>query len=140
MFKRVHVLRLGPYENVVAGIKSFCDENGITSAVIVTMYGSFRTATLGVPPKDRYGFATKEYARNLSLLSGDGTISLEGDDLVVHIHVAVADYDHAEGGHLEEATVFGTVDVVIGELDEQLVRVYDQEVGGAAIQTFVDKA
>ena len=58
-----------------------------------------------------------------------GSVALKDSDLITHVHIQLSSLDECRGGHLAEATVFSTAEVVIGELDYQLVRYADGYTG-----------
>ena len=56
-------------------------------------------------------------------------MALKDAELIVHVHMQFADLDGCQGGHLVEARVCSTAEVVIAELDYQLHRQADQYTG-----------
>ena len=129
MFKRVHVFRVKPEQELLGEISRFCREGAITSGVVVGIIGSVRRARLnylmGLPGK----YEGVEYEGPLEIVCAQGSVALKGDDAIVHIHIQLSDQEGCRGGHLAEATVFSTAEVVIGELDHQLHRKLDSHTG-----------
>jgi len=139
MFKKVHVLRFKPGQELMTELTNYCQQNGLTSGVILGIIGSIERARLGIPPEipvpGKYEYAYKDYSRPLSIISGQGTIALMDDKLAFHIHVLLSGHGVNEGGHLVEARIWATAEVAIGELDYQLRRSLDPEIGLSALQT-----
>jgi len=63
------------------------------------------------------------------MLFCSSTSSLKGSELIAHVHLQLSSRDQCRGGHLAQATVFSTAEVVIGELDYQLLRYADSYTG-----------
>ena len=129
MFKSVHVFRVKPGRELLGEISRFCGERGITSGVVVGIIGSVRRARLNflidLPGK----YEGVDYDGPLEIVCAQGSVALKGDDMIVHIHIQLSDRELCRGGHLAEATVFSTAEVVIGELDTQLRREADSYTG-----------
>lgn len=70
-----------------------------------------------------------DYGGPLEIVCGQGSIALKGNGVLAHVHIQLADLKGCYGGHLVEATVFSTAEVVLGELDYQLRRDLDKHTG-----------
>jgi predicted DNA-binding protein with PD1-like motif len=96
------------------------------SAGHFTAIGAFAEVTLGYfdwSRKDYVRIAVREQVEVLSLV---GDIALEGTDPRVHAHVVVGKRDGtAHGGHLLEARVRPTLEVILGEPPGHLRRRFD---------------
>ena len=118
-----------PGEELIGAINSYCGGHGIRSAIVIGLIGSLERARLNyllaLPGK----YTGVDYAGPLEIVSGQGSIALKGNDVVAHVHIQVAGLKGCHGGHLVEATVFSTAEVVLGELDYQLRREPDQHTG-----------
>ncbi len=129
MFKSVHVFRVKPGQELLGEISRFCGERGITSGVVVGIIGSVRRARLNflidLPGK----YEGVDYDGPLEIVCAQGSVALKGDDTIVHVHIHLSDQELCRGGHLAEATIFSTAEVVIGELDTQLRREADSYTG-----------
>ena len=125
MFKEIHALRVRPGQKLMSEITSYCQRKHISSTVIIGIIGAVKNAKLGIPPQDRFGYVYRDYTSPRSILSSQGSISSYNDELVFHIHMILGGEEGFAGGHLVEAEVFSTAEVIIGELDYQLYREYD---------------
>jgi predicted DNA-binding protein with PD1-like motif len=129
LFKRVHVFRVRPGQELLGEISRWCGEHGLTSGVVIGIIGSVRKARLnflvGLPGK----YEGVDYEGPLEIVCAQGSVALKGNDTVVHVHIQLSDRDACRGGHLAEAIVFSTAEVVIGELDTQLRRESDSYTG-----------
>jgi predicted DNA-binding protein with PD1-like motif len=126
------ILRHG--DRVCETLLGFAKEQQL-SAASVSAIGAFSTATLGF-----FDWARKDYDRILvkeqvEVLSLTGDISLAPDGTPqLHLHAAVGKRDGtAHGGHLLEAEVRPTLEVMITETPADLRRRHDPESGLALI-------
>ncbi len=129
MFKKVHIFRVRPGEELAGAIATFCQRNDITSAVILGIIGSATSAHLNYLKELPGKYETIEYVGPLEIVAAQGSIALRGRERLVHIHIQLANTDGSYGGHLVQAKVFSTAEVVIGELDYQLHRYSDEQTG-----------
>ncbi|KAJ8008890.1 hypothetical protein DPEC_G00083130 [Dallia pectoralis] len=115
---RVHVVRLGPRQELLGSLRAFVEERNLKAPFIITCVGSVTKATL------RLAHATagntnkvihlEEYFEIVSLV---GTLNKDA-----HLHICLADKEgKTVGGHvLGDLEVFTTAEVVIGEATELL--------------------
>lgn len=129
MFKRVHVFRVMPKQEVLSAIASYCEKNNIRSAVVLGIIGSLVKARLNYLVELPGKYITKEFNGHLEIVCAQGSVAMMGEERIIHIHVQLGELERNEGGHLAEATVFSTAEVVIGELDYQLTRIKDKFTG-----------
>ncbi len=121
-------------DEVMAELTGFAKDNGLDAASL-TAIGAFSGATLGF-----YNLETKEYEKipveeQVEVLSLVGDIAPKEDgEPQVHAHVVVGTSDGTtRGGHLLEAYVRPTLEVVLVESPEHLQRKFDEGVGLALI-------
>jgi len=139
MFKSVNLLRLNHGQEILSELAQYCQKKGITSAIILGIIGSIEKVKFGTAPKDgKWGWDFDEYEGHLSILSGQGSLSVHEDEMIFHIHMCLIDPTKPGeliGGHLEEGIVWATVEIYIGELSYQLERIIDPETGLSALRT-----
>lgn len=129
MFKKIHIIRIKPEEELLEEILKYCEKNKIISAVIISLLGSLKEVNLGIL-KDLPGkFISKEIKGPLEIGCGTGTVALKDRKIILHIHLIVSDENQAVAGHLTGGKVFSTAEVVIGEIEEQLERKKDSFTG-----------
>lgn len=129
MFSKVHVFRVRPDSDLSAAIADYCRENGIVSAVVIGIIGSLKSVRLNYLIELPGKFVSETYPGPLEIVGAQGSVALKEQETVIHIHIHVASQDTCCGGHLAEATVFSTAEVMIGELDHQLHRYADEYTG-----------
>jgi uncharacterized protein len=114
-------------EEPLRGLLDFATGAGLTAGHF-TAIGAFETATLGY-----FDWARKDYARiaiqeQVEVLSLVGDIAVEGTAPKVHAHVVVGKRDGtAHGGHLLEARVRPTLEVILIQPPGYLRRRFDPQ-------------
>jgi uncharacterized protein len=129
-----HVVIFDKGEEVMAGLLSFVREREVTSGHL-TAIGAFSDVTLGFfdrESKDYHRIPMREQVEALSVV---GDVALKDGEPQVHAHVVVGRSDgSAYGGHLLEAHVWPTLEVVLVETPALLRREVDEETGLSLIR------
>jgi predicted DNA-binding protein with PD1-like motif len=121
-------------DEVVQSLLDFAAEQGLGGSHF-TAIGAFRDVTLGY-----FDWEKKEYKKipiheQVEVLTLAGDIALKDGEPKVHAHVVVGKPDGtAHGGHLIEAHVRPTLELVLTEAPKHLQRRHDSETGLALIQ------
>ena len=132
---RTYVAVLETGDEVMACLQRFIEAEGVSAAQI-TAIGAFETADLFF-----FEWETKKYRpipvheqTEVATLVGD--VALDGDGKpTLHLHVVLGKPDGtALAGHLADAKVRPTLEVIITETPAHLHRVEDQETGLALIR------
>jgi predicted DNA-binding protein with PD1-like motif len=122
-----------PGEEAMSGLTAFAREQALTASQI-TAIGGFERVVLGYFDRDKRDYQPIPIEEQVEVLSIIGDIVGDGDDLKVHAHVVVGRRDgSAHGGHLLEAVVWPTLEVVITETPAHLQRRFDPKSGAALI-------
>jgi predicted DNA-binding protein with PD1-like motif len=129
MFKNIHVFRVMPGQELITEVTAYCKTNNITSGVILGIIGSVTSAKLNYIAKLPGEYKQKAYTGTMEIVGAQGTVAFKDNDLVLHIHGHLSNIEASFGGHIAEAIIFSTAEVVIGELDYQLNRVPDKYTG-----------
>ena len=129
MFKKIHIVRIKPGQQIVDEIMRYCGEKRIKSGVIISLLGSLKDVELGFLKELPGRYISKKIEGPLEIVCGTGTIALKDGKTLLHIHIVVSDEKGAVGGHLVSGTIFSTAEVVIGEIDEQIERYKDDFTG-----------
>ncbi len=126
------VLRHG--DKVCETLLGFARERELTAAS-VTAIGAFSGATLGFFDWERKDYDRIVVAEQVEVLSLTGDVSLAPDSTPqLHLHVVLGKPDGtAHGGHLIEAEVRPTLEVMVTEAPPELRRRHDPESGLALI-------
>ena len=121
-------------EDPVAGLTRFAEAHGLDASSF-TAIGAFSQATLGYfdwEKKDYLRIPVEEQVEVLALI---GDIALQDGKPKLHAHVVLGKRDGSTcGGHLLEARVRPTLEVIVTESPGYLRRVFDRETGLALIR------
>ena len=99
-----------------------------------TAIGAFSRATLGYFDRDRKDYRKISIDEQVEVLSLVGNIALNEGKPKIHAHVVVGKADGtAHGGHILEAHIWPTLEVVVTESPRHLRRTTDEETGLALI-------
>jgi predicted DNA-binding protein with PD1-like motif len=127
------VVILEPGEEAMSTLTAFARDQSLTASQI-TAIGGFERVVVGYFDRDRRDYQPIPIGRQVEVLSLVGDIVGDGDDLKLHAHVVVGQSDgSAHGGHLMEAIVWPTLEVVITETPTHLRRRFDPKTGAALI-------
>ena len=122
-------------DEAMACLQEFVRTNKISAAQL-TGIGAFADVTLGYfdwNKKDYVGNPVNEQVEVASMI-GDVALSPSGEP-TLHIHVVVGKRDGtALAGHLQEAHVRPTLEVILNEAPAHLQKVHDPESGLALIR------
>ena len=129
VFQKVRVFRIKPGQELLGGIADYCREHNITSAVIIGIIGSVTRARLNFIMSLPGNFESVDYTGPLEIVAAQGSVASKAGSPIIHIHVQLSGKDICRGGHLAEAIIFSTAEVVIAELDYQLHRQSDSYTG-----------
>lgn len=121
-------------DEVASGLARVARENRLAASHL-TAIGALSSVVLGY-----FDWESKKYKKirieeQVEVLSCIGDIALENDEPKVHAHIVVAKSDgSAWGGHLMEAHVRPTLEVIIEESPQHLRKRFDPESGLALIR------
>jgi hypothetical protein len=126
-------IRLFPGENLNEEIKKACKNHDVKTAVIISGIGQLKNSKLGYfKKKDDY--SPDVFDNPLELLSLSGNICREGDDYNLHIHAILGDEKkNALGGHLIDAQIKVTAEIVLFKTELTIERKLDEKTGLKAL-------
>ena len=122
-----------PGDEVIAGLTAFAKEQGLDSSHL-TAIGAFERATLAYFDRERKEYQEIPIDEQVEVLTLAGDIAMKGDEPMVHAHVVVGRSDGTtRGGHLMQARVWPTLEVILSETPGHLRRRHDEASGLALI-------
>lgn len=125
-----HILvRLDPNDEIVTSLMQVAKEEKIGLAMVQGL-GAVKKVVMGVynVPEQHYKANTLEGA--FEMLSLTGTIDMMAGKPYSHFHIAVGDEQGAaHGGHLNEAIISATAEIVITKLAGSVDRRKSEETG-----------
>lgn len=127
------VLQTG--DEAMSCLQQFVQTNGISAAQL-TGIGAFADVTLGYFAWDKKDYLLNRVTEQVEVASliGDVALSISGEPSL-HVHVVLGKRDGtALAGHLNEAHVRPTLEVIIKESPAHLQKAHDPESGLALIR------
>jgi predicted DNA-binding protein with PD1-like motif len=116
-------------DEILSGLKEFAVKYHVTSAHF-TAIGDARSARFGWYDKDKKMFRVNEINKFAEITSLMGDVSIYNGNPVVHAHINLATEDGiVHGGHLLEAFVSPTVQLMMTVEPEAMYKKLDQESG-----------
>lgn len=128
-FGNKYFLRIDRGEEIMSSLKNFCEKEKITLAEVKAL-GAIDDFNVGL-----FDVETKEYHKNrfqfpAEIVSLWGTVTTKDGKFYPHIHMSAGDKDgHVFGGHLNNATVSATCEMIVEVSEGTVERKFNDEVG-----------
>jgi len=123
------VVSINIEEEVVETLKKFCKDNKIKLGTISGI-GAVKRATIGFYNLKTKKYYPKELDGDYEITSLLGNISTMGGEVYLHLHINLADSTYNTfGGHLNSAIIGGVGEFIIEEIDGEIEREFNKEVG-----------
>ena len=135
-YRRFHdklYIRLDRGDEIIRSLTELCRREGV-SAGCVQGIGGCGKAVVGVFDPDKKAYRKEEVEALLELISLEGNVTLSGEEPFLHLHASFA-YHGADGqahllaGHLLEAEVALTGEIILTPADARITRRYDDALG-----------
>jgi predicted DNA-binding protein with PD1-like motif len=131
--ERTFVVVFDKGEEVVQGLTAFASREQLRASQ-VTAIGALSDVTLGYFDRETRQYRHIPLREQVEVLSLLGVVTLDGEKPKLHGHVVVGRRDgSAHGGHLLEAHVWPTLEVIVEESPAYLRRKLDPASGLALI-------
>ena len=122
VFGPAYIIRLDPGEKVIETLTALCAREKIGAGVLHGI-GTVGEAELGWFDTDAKEYRTTRIREECEIVSLNGNISLLGGKPFVHAHVALGSSSFGvRGGHLREAAVSATAEIVLTRFFDDLER------------------
>jgi len=123
------VLRIDRGEEILASLKAMALQENIKLASVRAL-GAVGDFTVGVFKTGEKKYYANHFTGDFEIVSLTGTISTMNGEYYAHLHMAAGDEQgQVFGGHLNEAFVSATCEMVVEVIDGQVDRAFDPEVG-----------
>jgi len=120
-------------DEVIRELTAFAKQHQLAGAHF-TAIGAFSEATLGFFDRARKDYTKIQVREQVEVLSLVGDVARQDGEPKAHAHVVVGKRDgSAHGGHLLDARVWPTLELMLTESSRVLARVSDRESGLALI-------
>jgi len=130
---RSWAIKLTEGDEVVSSLTEFARQHRVRAASF-TAIGVFSSVIWGFFDREAGAYEKTALQEDVEVLALVGNVSTMDGAPVLHAHVTVAGRDgRARGGHLLEAHVWPTLEVMVTELPEMLERAVEAETGLALL-------
>lgn len=128
-FGNKYFIRINPNQPIVSTLKEFCKARKITLGTISGL-GSLKSVTLGFFDPKTKKYQEKTFEDFLEMASLTGNITMKDGEPVLHLHTVVAgDNYKALAGHMAEAQVSLTAEIIIETVKGRIEKEYDATTG-----------
>lgn len=123
------LIRLKRGELVNESIKNFCQKKGIKNGYLSAI-GSIENPALAHYRVDTKKYSEKTLKGVFEVAPLTGNIGLHEGQPLIHNHILISDENMtAFGGHLVEAKVSATLEIILIKFDSKLSKSQDAEIG-----------
>ena len=128
-FGDTYIVRMDPGEEILKELKVFAEKEEVKLAS-VTALGAVKDFTVGVFDTNAKVYKSNRFQGVYEIVSLVGSINTMNDAFYCHLHMCAADQEgHAFGGHLNEAVISATCEMVVTCLPGRTDRVFSEEAG-----------
>ncbi|MDE5758207.1 MAG: DNA-binding protein [Allobaculum sp.] len=128
-FNNTIVARIDKGEEILEKVKEISLAENITLAS-VSAIGAINQFTVGVFKTEEKKYYANEFKGNYEIVSLSGTINTMNHEFYTHLHLSAGnDKGEVFGGHLNEAFVSATCEMVINIIEGIVDRKYDENIG-----------
>lgn len=124
-----YILRLNHEEKLVESILSFCEQHKVNTAS-VSGIGGVSVVELGYYDLSRKEYYWRNFYGLFEITSLMGNIAIVDSKPFLHSHMTISDTNfQVFGGHLKEAVVGPTCELMINTHDKNITRMVDDDIG-----------
>ena len=128
-FGKTIIARIDKGEEILTQLKNIALKEEIKLASVRAL-GATDDFTVGVFKVDEKKYYANHFTGDFEIVSLTGTISTMNGEYYAHLHMSAGDEQgRVFGGHLNEAIISATCEMVIEVIDGQVDRVRDENVG-----------
>lgn len=123
------LVRIDRGEEILSSLRAVCEELGIALAS-VSAIGAVGKFTVGVFSPLTKTYKANDFSGDYEIVSLLGTVTKKDGEFYAHLHMSAGDGEgRVFGGHLNEAYVSATCEMVIDVMQGSAERVFDEDVG-----------
>ena len=128
-FGKTIVMRIERGEEILTQLKAMALKEDIKLASVRAL-GATNDFTVGVFKVDEKKYYANHFTGDFEIVSLTGTISTMNGEYYAHLHMSAGDEQgRVFGGHLNEAIISATCEVVVEVIDGRVERTHDADVG-----------
>jgi predicted DNA-binding protein with PD1-like motif len=128
-FQNHYIIRLDRGEDIVSKLKELAKIEQIKLATLSGL-GACGKVTAGIFDTTNKSYKSYTFEGDFEIVSISGTITTMNGEIYTHFHISVSDENgHVYGGHLNEAIISGTGELVLTVIDGVVEREFSEEIG-----------
>ena len=128
-FENTIVARIDKGEEILEQIKTIAQKENIKLAAVRAL-GAVNDFTVGVFKTAQKEYRSNSFSGDFEIVSLTGTINTMDNEFYCHLHMSAGnEKGEVFGGHLNQAFVSATCEMVITVIDGTVDRYYDEEIG-----------
>ena len=128
-FGNTIVMRIDKGEEVLTQLKAMALKENVQLASVRAL-GATNDFTVGVFKVDEKKYYANHFTGDFEIVSLTGTISTMNGEYYAHLHMSAGDAQgRVFGGHLNEAIISATCEMVVEVIDGRVERAYDDDIG-----------
>jgi len=124
-----YIIRLDEGDKIIESLRSLCEQDKIGAGVLNGL-GTVGEAELGWFDREARDYRTVRVTEPCEIVSLHGNVTILDGRPSVHCHIALGDREfRVRGGHLREAVVSETAEIVLTRFFEEIGRTKDKRRG-----------
>ena len=128
-FGKTIVMRIDKGEEILTQLKAMALKENVQLASVRAL-GATNDFTVGVFKVDEKKYYANHFTGDFEIVSLTGTISTMNGEYYAHLHMSAGDAQgRVFGGHLNEAIISATCEMVVEVIDGRVERTHDADVG-----------
>lgn len=128
-FGNTIIARIDKGEEILEQVKEIALKEQVKLASVQAL-GAINKFTVGVFKTDEKKYLSNEFKGSFEIVSLNGIINTMNNEFYCHLHMSAGnDKGEVFGGHLNQATVSATCEMVITIIDGIVDRYYDEQIG-----------
>lgn len=123
------IARLDKGEEILTQLEIISKKEGIKLAEVSAL-GATNDITVGVLHTAEKKYYPNHFTGDMEIVSLTGTVSTMNGEYYAHLHMSAGNGEgHVVGGHLNQAIISATCEMVISIIDGEVDRAFNEEVG-----------
>jgi predicted DNA-binding protein with PD1-like motif len=128
-FANIYVIRLERGDEIIDSLKTLVEKEEIRGGFFYGL-GAVKNVSLGYFDVEKKEYKEKSFEQDFELTSMIGDVAFSGDKIIVHAHVTLAGEDFkVVAGHLNQAAVTATTEIVFNPVEGKLSKKTDPSTG-----------
>jgi predicted DNA-binding protein with PD1-like motif len=123
------LIRLDPGDEVITSLKTVCREENVSMGVLSGI-GAVDRAVVGLFNTEEKKYYSNEITKPLEVTAIAGNVTTMDGEVYILAHATLSDIEsNAFGGHLNEANVSCTSEIIIDVFEGQVDREHSEMIG-----------